>query len=332
MAINEEAILNQRGPQWRRLEELTKKAGQSFKRLSDRELEEFVRLYRQTSADLAYLTTHSSNQSIVWYLNEIVAMAYSQLYREPYKPWREKILEALKIAAETVRRRRWSIYFSIALFFAAMLTAGGLMQYSSEYRQFYVPAAYEGNFDSWKSGQHVAREGGEGVLMTAFYATNNPFVDIVNHAYSVVSFGVYTVVIVWQNGTILGALSQDMASVGKLDFLIISISPHGVSEMGGLFMSSAGGFILGWALIMPGRRSRAEALRIAGKDAFVLIILALLMTFIAAPIEGFLSFDPAVPDAVKIGIALSTLAGWLVYFVSYGRDRDSVQSAEHLSR
>ena len=36
--MNEEAILRSRGPNWRRLQELTTKAGYSFRRLSDEEL------------------------------------------------------------------------------------------------------------------------------------------------------------------------------------------------------------------------------------------------------------------------------------------------------
>ncbi len=329
-ALNEETILRNRGPHWRRLQELTAKAGHSFRRLSDEELEEFVRLYRQSSADLAFLTTHSSNESVVAYLNEVVGRAYSGLYREPYKPWGQRLMESLEAAADTVRRRRWAVFLAIGLFFAAAFTASGLLAYSDDFRAFYIPQG-DANFEGWKQGQFEHRTDSQSVGMTFLYATNNPFVSILVNAFSVASFGVLTVILMWQNGVVLGALGFEMASVGKLDFLLSSIAPHGVTEMGGIFMAGAGGFVLAAALIRPGRRSRAEALRIAGKDAFVLVVLSIVMTLLAAPIEGFFSFDPRIPGWLKTSVALFTLFGWLAFFIGFGRKR-SVQGAESPAR
>jgi uncharacterized membrane protein SpoIIM required for sporulation len=326
--VNEEAILRTRGPQWRRLQELTAKAGQSFRRLTDEELEEFVRLYRQASADLAFLTTRSSNASVVAYLNEVVGRAYSYLYREPYKPWGRRIADSLETAAETVRRRRWAVLGTVGVFFLAALFAAGLLGYSDEFRQFYIPQGeMGGNFDQWKSGKFPERTDSTNALMMFFYATNNPLVSIITNAFGVVTLGVTTLVLIWQNGTMLGALGFEMAGVGRLDFLLSSVGPHGVTEIGGIFMAGAGGLVLAGALINPGRRSRGEALRLAGKDAFVLVVLSVLMTLLAAPIEGYFSFDPNIPGWLKTSVALFTLVGWLAFFAGYGRKRDAVSSA-----
>lgn len=332
--MNEETMLKQRGPAWRRLQELTGKAGHSFKRLTDDELEEFVRLYRQTSADLAFLTTHSSNESVVQYLNSVVGRAYSQLYREQYVPWGRRIADGMLAATETVRRRKWYFFVAVGLFFVAAFVSAGLLSYSDEFRAFYIPPEMEEGFEGWKSGQFDQRTGGESVLMTGLYAGHNPTVSIMANAVSTVSFGILTVMIVWMNGAIMGALAFEMATVGRLDHLIVSIAPHGVTELGGIFMAAAGGFVLAAALIRPGRRSRGEALRIAGKDAFVLVVLSIVMTLLAAPIEGFLSFDPRIPDWVKAGVGVLTLAGWTAFFVGYGRNRESrsVEGSEEPAR
>jgi uncharacterized membrane protein SpoIIM required for sporulation len=330
--LNEETILRTRGPHWRRLQELTAKAGHTFRKLSDEELEEFVRLYRQSSADLAFLTTHSSNESVVSYLNEVVGRAYSGLYREPYKPWGQRLVESLEAAADTVRRRRWAVLLSIGLFLAAAITTSGLLAYSDDFRAFYIPSGPMGEvFESWKSGRFDQRTDAQSAGMMFFYASNNPFVSIVANASSVVSFGVLTVVMMWQNGSMLGALGYEMSTVGKLDHLLSSVGPHGVTEMGGIFMAGAGGFVLASALIRPGRRSRAEALRVAGRDAFVLVVLSIVMTLLAAPIEGFFSFDPRIPGWLKTSVALFTLFGWLAFFIGFGRKR-SVQGPESPAR
>ena len=332
--MNEETMLRERGPAWRRLQDLTGKAGHSFKRLDDEELEEFVRLYRQTSADLAFLTTHSSNESVVQYLNAVVGRAYSHLYREKHTPWGRRLADGLAMAAQTVRRRRWYLVATIGLFFMAAFVSAGLLAYSDDFRAFYIPPGMEANFESWKSGGFERRTGGEGAMMTGFYAGHNPVVAIMVNAVSTVSFGIMTVVLMWSNGAIMGALAFEMVGVGKLGHLIVSIAPHGVTELGGIFMAGAGGFVLAAALIRPGRRSRGEALRIAGKDAFVLVVLSIIMTLLAAPIEGFLSFDPLVPNWIKAGVAVLTLAGWTAFFVGYGRNPSSnlVEGSEELAR
>ncbi len=322
--MNEEAMLKQRGPGWRRLHELTSMAGHSFKRLTKPELEEFVRLYRQTCADLAYLTTRSSNESVVTYLNEIVGKAYSQLYREPYTPWSKRVRAAIIAGAVTVRRRRWAVFAAIGVFFAAAFVSSGLLTYSDDFREFYIPqdAGSRANFEHWKSGEFDPRTEEESSMMTAFYASNNPKVSIVTNAVGAVSFGIITCMMLWFNGTMLGALGFEMLGVGKLGFLLSSILPHGVTEIGGIFMAGAGGLIMGAALIRPGSRTRGQALREAGKDAFVLVMLSIVMTLLAAPIEGFFSFDPRIPQWAKILVAVATLGAWLFYFVGYGRSED----------
>ena len=46
--------------------------------------------------------------------------------------------------------------------------------------------------------------------------------------------------------------------------------------------------------------------------------------------EGFFSFDPRIPDWLKVTFAAGTLAAWLAFFTMYGRARSqaSVQGAE----
>jgi uncharacterized membrane protein SpoIIM required for sporulation len=332
--MNEETMLQQRGRSWRRLQDLTAKAGHSFRKLDDAELDEFVRLYRQASADLAFLTTRSSNESVVQYLNAVVGQAYSQLYREPYRPWGQKVSDALCVAAETVRRRAWAFALAFGIFLAAIFTSAGLLAYSDDYRDFYIPQdpGMRESFEAWKTGDMDPRTGGEGVMATAFYASNNPKVSIITNAVSLVSFGVMTAVLLWANGTMMGALSYEMVGVGKLDHLLTWVAPHGVTELGGIFMAGAGGFVLAAALIAPGRRSRGQALKIAGKDAFVFAMLSVIMTLLAAPVEGFFSFDPRVPDWLKLVFAGATLAGWLAFFIWFGRGRQSIECAEQPAR
>ncbi len=317
--MDEEALLSKRADGWRRLEELCGKASGGFRRLNGPEVIEYVRLYRQASADLAQFMTHSSNADVVEYLNTLVGRAYGQLYRAPAKPLGAVVVSCLRTAAQTVRRSRWFLLASVAVFLAGAVFAGGMLAAAPQYRKHIVPPQMEGLFAAWKSGKHERQTGATSLLMAASYAGHNPIVSIGANAVAAGSFGVATAVILWQNGAILGALAADMASVGKLGFLTVSILPHGVSEIGGIFIAAAGGFVLAWALICPGRRSRGEALRRAGKDSLTLVCVAMAMTLLAAPVEGFISFNPGVPNWAKLAFAAVTLVAWLAFFTGYAK-------------
>ena len=330
--LSEEAIFERRQSDWRELHRLLRKSNGNFRMLSEDELQTFVRLYRQTSADLAYLMTHSSNQEVVDYLNALVGEAYAELYREPRRSALTVLRESLVVAAQVVRRRRVAIRVAMLVFFAGIAVSYGLVQSSPEYLEMFVPPGFEEVVDGWKSGEHQERSGAEGVGMSFFYATNNPLVSLMMAALSLVSVGILGVSMMWANGAMMGALLHEVATVGQAGFLIVSVLPHGVTEIGGIFMAGAAGFVMAGAIINPGRDSRAEALRKAGKDGFVLVILSLVMTLLAAPIEGFFSFDPRVPDWAKIAVGAVTLFGWLVFFRLYGRDKSSLEGAESPSR
>ena len=160
-------------------------------------------------------------------------------------------------------------------------------------------------------------------MATSFYASNNPFVAILSGSIAAATFGVGTTVQLYNNGKILGVLANDMARVNKLGFLIVSIAPHGVTELSGMVMSGASGLTLGWALINPGRRKRGEALINAGKSAIILLIVAVILMLMAAPIEGYFSFNPRVPGAVKVVFALATAVFWGLFWTGYGNKSDT---------
>jgi uncharacterized membrane protein SpoIIM required for sporulation len=114
-------------------------------------------------------------------------------------------------------------------------------------------------------------------------------------------------------------LASEMSKVHKLPFLLVSILPHGITEMSGAAIAAAAGLLLGWALIDPGRRSRADSLRAVGPDAGVLLLIGVALTLMAAPIEGFFSFNPAVPHYARVIVTLVTLFGWLAFWSGFGR-------------
>jgi uncharacterized membrane protein SpoIIM required for sporulation len=326
-SVDEAAFLAKRAKDWERLRELTGRAEAGVGSLSGAELLEFVRLYRQGSADLAAMVSKTSNIEVADYLNALVARAYGQIYRAPGARLRDVAVQGVATAAQTFRRNVWAFWLSAALFFGGGFFSFAALSVRPDLKEIMVPAEMQALFDQWKKGEFDERTGGESIAMTSFYASNNPRVGVVTAAVGVATFGVLTSYIVWQNGLLLGSLSYEMNSVGKLGFLLSSVGPHGVPEIGGILVTSAAGLVLARAAIAPGRRRRGEAIRLAGKDALVLLLLGLTMIVLAAPVEGFFSFNPAVPQAVKAVAALLSLGVWALYLATYARTESEIQQA-----
>lgn len=327
--FNEEALLQRRQQEWARLEALSQKAAVGFDTMSPDEVVEFVRLYRRASGDLALFMTQSGNESVVSHLNGLVANSYGLLYRRPTLPLRGLVLSVLDRTLLAVRRNAAFTWVSALIFFAGAFFAPMVLGTMPHLRELVVPSHMESMFQSWQEGELPARGADDSVAAWAMYVTNNPRVALLTCAGAASTFGVLTVFILWTNGAMLGALSYDMVQVGKLDFLLISVSPHGITEIGGIFLAGAGGLILGRALIAPGRRTRGDSLRKAIPDALLMGLMGIAMTVLAAPVEGFLSFNPAVPDWAKISLATATLMGWWLFFSGF-RKREVAELAHKL--
>lgn len=316
--MTEEVLIQRRLPEWQRLAALTAKADVGFKTLTSQEMVEFVRLYRQASGDLAFLAARPTNPDVVNFLNSAVSRAYAVLYRSPQRPWLQMIRNGLVTGADTVRRRAGFIGLAAVLFFAGWIAAYVLIGARPDLRPLLVPPEMEMAFEAWTSGDLEARTFSESMSMSAFYATNNPRVGVASASLGLASGGLMTIASMWQNGLVIGALAYETNQVGRLGYMLSSIYPHGVPEVGGIFITAASGFVMGWGFIRPGNRRRVDALKEAGKDAFTLLIVGLVLIFTAAPIEGFFSFSPAVPQFLKVVVGTILLAAYLTFFARFG--------------
>jgi uncharacterized membrane protein SpoIIM required for sporulation len=274
---------------------------------------------------LALSRTINTNPDLTRFLNGIVGRAYGILYQSPRKSLRATVTQVLTLVAQTGRRRKWFILGSGFGFFIFAFLAYFLMSTVPATRAvFNPPGAGQANVNAWKNGL-PNRSATESASMVGFYASNNPMAAISTVALSSVTFGAGGIFELYGNGIGLGTLAYEMQTVGKLGTLIVWLLPHGVTEMSGLFVASGAGFCLAWALINPGRQKRGDALAIAGKDAVVLLCTSVVMMFIAAPFEGYFSFNSNIPNAVKLLVAGVVAMAWATFWTGYGRPDPEVE-------
>ncbi|MDR3691492.1 MAG: stage II sporulation protein M [Fimbriimonas sp.] len=325
--MNEQSFVSKRGTDWDRLTALCNKADGGLRKLSSGELLELVRLYRRASTDLAVARTKSTNVPLIASLNDLVGRAYGILYRSPKQSFWGGLMKAAATSAQTVRRNKWFVLTSATIFFGSAFFIFGLMSWMPGIKDQIIPPAMDKLFDSWRSGKFEEHSGSESSMMAGFYASNNPRTSIITGAVGAGSFGVVSVYLLFNNGAILGALAHEMNKVGKLGFLISSIAPHGVTELSGIIVAGSCGLLLGYAVINPGRRRRSDSLRAVGRDAVVLLATSVVLMFIAAPIEAFFSFQPAVPQWLKAAVAIIGLFVWMVFWTSFGREPEPLPVA-----
>lgn len=317
--MNETWFVDRREPDWRRLSQLCDRAEGSPSALNPNDFHDFIKLYRKASSDLALARTQSANAQLIDFLNDLVSRAYGILYRTPRNSLIQGVAVSIAIAAATMRRCRWFLLASLLVFLGGGFLSFFAADYFPDTRDVLVPPQTRELFKQWEEGAMEERSASQSTVMTSMYATHNPTVAIVSASAAAATFGVGTFMLVGQNGMILGSLAHEVRPYGRLGYLFGHILPHGVPEISGLLIAGAAGFVMGWALINPGRRRRGEALKVAGKDAIVLLATGIMLTFFAAPIEGFFSFNPRVPMALKVAVGAVEIVAWAAFWVFYGR-------------
>lgn len=321
MAINEKEFVLTGQARWNRLRELVGIAENSPKAIKKSEIAEMMVLYKKTCGDLALVQTDQANPGLRYELNTLVGKAHSTIYRERPKKFLPAVQGALALAAGAMRRKFLFVLISVVFFLSGASLSYFTLATRPDLRELVITPDAEPNFEAWKKGL-PGRGVSEGTMATAFYSSNNPRVAMMIGGVSVSTFGIGSGYLMYANGLGIGALYYEMSRIGKGGMLLTWLFPHGASELTGMFISGAAGLIMGWALINPGKRTRGQALLEESKDAMALLTMSVIMMFIAAPFEGFISFQPFVPNSVKLLIGTVVLTAWVCFWVFYGRDSD----------
>ncbi len=155
-------------------------------------------------------------------------------------------------------------------------------------------------------------------LFASFLFTHNSQVGILSFFLGFL-MGLPVFYLMFTNGQMLGALAclyhQHSLSLEFWGWIL----PHGVTELGALVLCGGAGLALGRAMVFPGRFSRLENLAMAGRQAGVVVLGAVIMLALAALLEGF--FRQMVNDTgVRYSVAISTAILWTLFFTRVGRE------------
>ena len=111
------------------------------------------------------------------------------------------------------------------------------------------------------------------------------------------------------NGLMLGSVLALVARYSMADSLLEFIAAHGPLELSLIVVAAAAGLRVGEALVRSGELPRAEAVRLAGRDALVVLIGCLPWIVLLGLVEGFVSPNQGVDVGTKaaLGVMLEGL-------------------------
>jgi uncharacterized membrane protein SpoIIM required for sporulation len=136
------------------------------------------------------------------------------------------------------------------------------------------------------------------------------------------SWGIGTILMLFYNGVVLGAISTDYVADGQAKFLLGWLLPHGVIEIPAILIAGQAGVLLALALIGWGSRVRLTArLREASRDVVTLSFGFALLLVWAGFVEAFLSqyHEPIIPYDAKIAFGMIELTLLILYLSKAGK-------------
>jgi len=290
------ATAEQTRERWARLAALIERADRpGLKALEPEELDEFARLYRRAVADLAAARARSGDERLLRYLNNLVGRAHGLLYGGRARR-RLNLRGFFLVSIPQTFRDGWrfTVLSAVVFLLPALVTWGlaadnpawadalfrpGMAEMVQDFLARDVPAG------QWfADSQSVV---GADTLSGHIFV-NNATISLAAFALGITA-GIGTLWLLFSNGLMLGAMLGIFAHHGRLIDFLGMVGPHGVLEIFAIIVSGGAGLTIGWALIDPGDRPRAQALAEAAGKAVRLVAGVVVMLAVAAAIEGFLS-------------------------------------------
>jgi uncharacterized membrane protein SpoIIM required for sporulation len=301
-------FLESERPTWAELETiLGKLEDEPNWRMDLGQLKHFHYLYERASADLGKIVTFSSEPETRRYLESLVARAYGEIHETRAKASRFDVLRwFFHTFPQTFRRHIRAFWLSVAITVVGCAFGGLALALDPEAKAVIMPFEHLQGDPS----ERVAREehsthdrlAGERGSFSAFLVTHNTQVSVLALALGA-TWGVGTILLLFYNGVILGAVSVDYILAGQTKFLAGWLLPHGSFEIPAIMIAGQGGLILGRALIGWGTRDSLKTrLRAISRDLVTLIFGVGVLLIWAGLVESFLSqyHEPVLPYSFKI--------------------------------
>lgn len=287
----------------------------------------FYYLYQRAGSDLARLATLSSEPALRRRLETLVARAYAELHsaREAGDSRWKPLVWLLQTFPQAFRRQLRAFLLVVGITLLGSAFGAYAVQRDFEAKEVILPFNHLLGSPNDRVAEEEKRSGkelsGRKTTFSAQLMANNIGVTIKAMAFGM-TWGILSIVVLFYNGVILGAVCFDYLRAGEGVFLAGWLLPHGSVEIPAIFLGGQAGLVLARALIGWGQRVPLERrFRAVMPDLITIIGGASLLLVWAGIIEAFFSqyHAPVLPYSVKITFGVVQLAALIAWLGFAGR-------------
>jgi len=294
-------------------------------RMSIQDVQRLHYLYERCSADLVRLDTFSTEPLLRAYVESLVSRAYAEIHETRARSG--KLRWRTLVAAFPRAFRRHLGAFGLAVGLTLLGCSFGWFAVRADPDSKAVLMPFPGLLDppatrvAREEGARTDRLHGQKASFSAMLMTHNIQVTVMTLACGV-TWGIGTVILLFYNGVILGAISADYVGAGYTRFLAGWLLPHGAIEIPAILLGGQAGLVLAGAVIGWGERaSRVDRLRRVAGDLLSIALGAAALLVWAGLVEAFVSqyHQPVLPYGLKIAFGLLELGALSIFLARAGR-------------
>lgn len=297
--------------EWGRLADLSKRSHV----LDGAEADELVALYQRVATQLSVVQSAAPDAVVVGHLSSLLATARGAIAGPRVPAWKEILYFFTDgFPAALYRARRWWIATAVVSLIAAFFMGWYIAANPRVQTALASPDLVNGVFQP--GGQFET-------YYTEFSPGSFGFKVWVNNAWvsALALFGgvtlVFPFVAMYLNTANLAIDGGFMAAHGRFGTFLSLVAPHGLLELTAVFVAGGCGMRIAWALLVPGPRSRGEALGEQGRILATMALGLACVLLVSGSIEGFVTGHTPAPVRLTIGFTAEAL--FLVYVFYIGR-------------
>jgi uncharacterized membrane protein SpoIIM required for sporulation len=282
-------------------------------------------LYRRACGHLMLARARAYPAHLVDRLDALTAGAHQRIYYRRDVGWHSARRLVQQTIPAAVRQHSSYLLVAATVFVVPLVFMALLVYRQPELILSMVSADTAASFEDMYSTTAQAlgrtRTADTDWTMFGFYIRNNIGVAFQCFAGGLFA-GVGSLFFLAYNGAFAGAVGGYLVGRGLATTFFSFVITHSAFELTAIVLSGAAGLRVGYGIIAPGRRSRADALALAARESIGLLCGATLMLIIAAATEAFWSSAQWIPSGVKYGVAAICWAAVIAYLFKHGRAAD----------